>query len=84
MALFLPRNQASENKWQVLIGDKLIEYDSCSQSDLETAKRENKNLKYIGSGEKRFLNGERYPSTLYYHFFVHTSDHDLDDTEPNL
>lgn len=64
----------------MLIDDKLIEYHSCSQSDLETAKLENKNLKYIGSGEKRFLNGERYPSTLYYHFFVHTSRH----TEPDL
>ena len=69
---------------EALINGKRIEYDACSQSDLEVAKSiYNKGWEYIGSGNEIFVNGNPNLSKDWYHFFVRTSDDDFD-TEPNL
>ena len=79
-------DQTSINKLETLINGKRIEYDACSQSDLEVAKAiytSNKGWEYIGSGNEIFVNGNPNLSKDWYHFFVRTSDDDFD-TEPNL
>ena len=72
------------NVTEALINGKRIEYDACSQSDLEVAKSiYNKGWEYIGSGNEIFVNGNPNLSKDWYHFFVRISDDDFD-TEPNL
>ncbi len=73
-------DQTSINKLETLINGKRIEYDACSQSDLEVAKSiYNKGWEYIGSGNEIFVNGNPNLSKDWYHFFVRTSDDDIDD-----
>ena len=72
------------NICEALINGKRIEYDACSQSDLETAKTiYNKGWKYIGSGNEIFVNGNPNLSKDWYHFFVYTGEM-VNDTEPNI
>ena len=84
MILSLIPDQTPKGKLEALINGKLFEYDACIKGDLEASKAYYKYLKYIGSSTELFVNRKPIPQKEVWHFFVRTSDHDLDDTEPNI